>query len=363
MMLRQLFDPETSTYTYLVVDEATRRAALIDPVLEQHERDLTLIRELDVDLVYVLDTHVHADHVTGSGRIAEATGARIGLAAAAGVEHAELQLEDGQTLPLGSLEIHVISTPGHTDGCLTYLVDGSLFTGDALLIRGTGRTDFQQGSSPRLWDSITRKLFSLPDDTLVFPGHDYKGRTCSTIGEEKAHNPRVGAGKTRTEFLQLMADLKLAPPRKIKEAVPRNLLLGLSESELRARARHLALQGLGAEAGPNGVFEIDPSRVVGWLTAKPAGGARLVDVRARSELVQLPALPGAEVVPLETLAAAAAPWDRAQPIVVICRSGVRSLQAARTLASLGFERVMSMRGGMLAASYLLERHANPLRSS
>lgn len=220
MLLRQLFDRETSTYTYLVADPRTRSAALIDPVREQLERDLKLIEELGLNLEYVLDTHVHADHVTASGALRDRTGARS-IGSTRGAKCADLQVRHGDRVVLGDLEICILETPGHTDDSLSFLIDGNVFTGDALLVRGTGRTDFQNGSAEVLWDSLTKVLFQLADSTVVWPGHDYKGHTQSSIGEEKRHNPRV-AGKSKAAFVKILDELGLPPPKHIDEAVPAN---------------------------------------------------------------------------------------------------------------------------------------------
>jgi sulfur dioxygenase len=224
MIFRQLFDSATSTYTYLVADEASRKAALIDPVRETLDRDLALIRELGLELRYVLETHVHADHVTSAGRLAELTGA-VTVASPLGAECASTRLRHGEVIQLGALELKALATPGHTRDSLSFLVEDNVFTGDALLVRGTGRTDFQSGSAGELYDSITKILFSLPDSTRVWPGHDYRGHTASTIGEERRFNPRL-CGKNRDEFVALMDQLKLAPPKNIHEAVPANLACG-----------------------------------------------------------------------------------------------------------------------------------------
>lgn len=228
MIVRQLFDAETGTYTYLVADPDTRKAALIDPVLEQIERDLTLVRELDLDLAYVLETHVHADHVTAAGAIRERTGAKT-VAGARGAPCVDIAVRHGDGIDLGRLTIRVLETPGHTDDSLSFCLPGVVFTGDALLVRGTGRTDFQNGDAGELFDSITRVLFVLADGTTVYPGHDYKGRTATTIGEEKAHNPRV-AGKTKEEFVTIMANLGLPPPKKLAIAVAANRACGRVEA-------------------------------------------------------------------------------------------------------------------------------------
>lgn len=233
MIFRQLFDQETSTYTYILADKETREAVIIDPVREQLERDLAILRELDLKLLYALDTHVHADHVTGLGLLREATGCKTVASRHAKVDCHDLPVGEGSRIRFGKHELVVLETPGHTDGCLSYVTgDRSMvFTGDALLIRGTGRTDFQQGNAEKLYRSITEKLFSLPDETLVYPGHDYKGRMVSTIGEEKRFNPRVGQGKSLEEFQTIMANLDLPKPRYIDVALPANLACGLAPEE------------------------------------------------------------------------------------------------------------------------------------
>jgi len=226
LFFRQLFDYETWTYTYLIADPETREAALIDTVKEQVERDLNLVKELGLHLKFVMETHVHADHITGADEIRHATEAKGVVGFGTHVACADIRLDDGAHVELGRFRIKALATPGHTNGCTSYLVAGRVFTGDALLIRGTGRTDFQQGSSSGLYDSITQKLFTLPDETLVYPAHDYRGVMVSTIEEEKKFNPRVGGGKTKEGFLEIMANLKLAMPKKIQIAVPANLACG-----------------------------------------------------------------------------------------------------------------------------------------
>ena len=227
MILRQLFDYDTYTYTYLVACEKTGKAALIDPVREQIDRDLALIEELGLTLVYVLDTHVHADHVTAAGPLADRTGAKT--VGGGGASCTDLVVGHGDTLELGELTIEVLATPGHTDDSITFRIGDAIFTGDALFVRGCGRTDFQNGNAEALYDSITKVLFALPDDTRVFPGHDYRGHTMTTIGEEKKFNPRL-AGKTKAEFVEIMANLGLAPPKYIHEAVPAHRACGRAAS-------------------------------------------------------------------------------------------------------------------------------------
>ncbi|MEB3291519.1 MAG: MBL fold metallo-hydrolase [Synechococcales bacterium] len=222
MLFRQLFDPETSTYTYLIADLPTQAAILVDPVLEHVERDLWLLKQLGLTLHYCLETHVHADHITGAGSLRQQTGCINVVPKFAGVDCADQVLEDGDRLQLGEVEIKAIATPGHTDSHLAYLINRThLLTGDALLIRGCGRTDFQSGDAGTLFDAVTQRLFTLPDETLVYPGHDYRGQTVSTIGEEKRWNPRL-AGRSREQFQAFMSQLQLPNPQKMAEAVPAN---------------------------------------------------------------------------------------------------------------------------------------------
>ncbi|MFL5350796.1 MAG: MBL fold metallo-hydrolase [Hyalangium sp.] len=225
MLFRQLLDPETSTYTYLVADPIFGEAALIDPVLEQVDRDLTLVKELGLTLTHVLETHVHADHVTGAGLLRERTGCQV-VASMKGASCVNVHVRHGEQVRVGGLAFWVLATPGHTDDSLSYLVGDCLFTGDALLVRGTGRTDFQNGDAGQLYDSITRVLFLLPDETRVYPAHDYQGRMMTTLGEEKRFNPRL-AGKDRAAFIQLMSGLHLPPPRNLELAVSANRACGL----------------------------------------------------------------------------------------------------------------------------------------
>ncbi len=225
----QLFENQSSTYTYLVADAVSLEAVLIDPVLEMIDRDLKLVNELDLKLKYILDTHIHADHITGAGELRKLTKALTGISAAAGVNCANLALVHGQQLMLGKKELKVIATPGHTNTCSSYFFEGMAFTGDALLIRGCGRTDFQQGSSDQLFESVHNRLFTLSDETLVYPGHDYKGQTHSTIALEKRYNARLNQNVTKDGFRKIMSELSLSLPQKIHEAVPANLGCGISQ--------------------------------------------------------------------------------------------------------------------------------------
>jgi glyoxylase-like metal-dependent hydrolase (beta-lactamase superfamily II) len=224
MIFRQLFDRETCTYTYLLADPDRRKAVLVDPVRELVDRDLALVAELDLDLEVVLETHVHADHVTGAWEIRSRVGARRGISRASGAE-ADLLLDPGDAVAFGRHRLDVRATPGHTAGCVTYVTaeKDRAFTGDALLIRGCGRTDFQEGDAPTLYRSIHREVFTLPDDCALYPAHDYQGRTVTTVAEEKRFNPRLGGDRTEAEFVAIMAGLHLAKPARIDVAVPANL--------------------------------------------------------------------------------------------------------------------------------------------
>ena len=226
MLFRQLFEPVTSTYTYLLADEATRQAVLIDPVLDEVETYKSLLASLNLTLIYTLETHVHADHVTAAAVLRAQLGSQSAVHADGGAACADLLLKGGDELKVGNLLIQVLYTPGHTAGDVSYLAGDRVFTGDALLIGGCGRTDFQEGSADRLFDSIHSHLFTLPGETLVYPGHDYKGRTVSTIAEERTSNARLGGGKSREEFVLLMEQLQLPYPRFIDRAVPANRQCG-----------------------------------------------------------------------------------------------------------------------------------------
>ncbi|MBV6622604.1 MAG: MBL fold metallo-hydrolase [Rivularia sp. (in: Bacteria)] len=236
MLFRQLFDKESSTYTYLIADEEAKAAVLVDPVIENVERDLQLIHELDLTLKYCLETHIHADHITGTGKLREITGCLSIVPKNAGADCTNMYITDAEVLHFGSIIIEAIATPGHTDSHITYLVNNDrVLTGDALLIRGCGRTDFQSGDAGTLFDSVTQRLFTLPKNTLVYPAHDYQGKTVSTIGEEKKWNPRFVEWdsdsrklRSRADFIKLMSNLDLSQPKKMMEAIPANEHCGKS---------------------------------------------------------------------------------------------------------------------------------------
>lgn len=225
MLFRQLFDQDSSTYTYLLAARSGGEALLIDPVLGQADAYLELIRELDLKLVLAIDTHTHADHVTALGALREATACVTMMGERTRAECVSAQFKDGEQLNLDGLELRAVYTPGHTDESFSFVMDDRVFTGDVLLIRGTGRTDFQKGDPRASWDSITDKLLKLPDETRVYPAHDYKGWTVSTIGEERRWNPRLQV-KSAAEYAALMNSLKLPNPRLMDVAVPANLRCG-----------------------------------------------------------------------------------------------------------------------------------------
>jgi glyoxylase-like metal-dependent hydrolase (beta-lactamase superfamily II) len=223
----QLFDSESSTFTYILAAPGSAEAVIIDPVDHHWERDLRHLERLGLKLAYVLETHAHADHVTSAGRLRELTGAKAAVPSGCGIAPAEMQLDDGDILTFGNGEvIEVLHTPGHTAGSMSYVWRGNVFTGDTLLIDGCGRTDFQSGSADALYDSVMRKLFTLPDATRMWPGHDYKGQSVSTIGWEKHNNARL-AKRSREAFVKLMGELNLPKPKLIDVAVPANQNLGL----------------------------------------------------------------------------------------------------------------------------------------
>lgn len=345
MFLRQLFDAESSTYSYLLADRGAREAVLIDPVLEQVERDTQLIRELDFVLVAALDTHVHADHITALGLLRERLGTSTVISERAGAICEDRLVKQGDRIVFGRHELEVRETPGHTSGCVSYVWHAAecVFTGDALLIRGCGRTDFQQGDAATLFRSVREQLFSLPSEYSVYPAHDYRGRTASSIAEERRLNPRLGDQRSLEEFVQIMHELKLPTPQRMSMALPANLECGVARPASVPKPS-FDTSWAPVEIAATGVPELPATAVSALL-----GQALVVDVREPDEFHgELGHLPGAELLPLGTLRSAGPSLDRERPLIVVCRSGGRSAKAAMELARLGFTRVASLRDGLLA---------------
>jgi len=341
MLFRQLFDQVSSTYTYLLADKRTREAVLVDPVFEQHARDAALIRELGLRLVCTLDTHCHADHVTGAWLMKAAFGSRIGLSSCYQAANVDLPLAGGDTVRFGAEALEIRATPGHTNGCLSFVTpdQATAFTGDALLVRGAGRTDFQEGSARLLFRSIHEQLFSLPGDSAVYPGHDYEGRTSTTIDEERKYNPRIGGGAREEDFVGFMTNLGLPHPKQLAVALPANMRAGQPEDGKAPAA---------AEWGPvvityGGVPEIGPE----WVACH-RGEVRVLDVRSPGEFEgELGHFEGAQLIPLDDLRTRVREIANDRPVVVVCQTGKRSALATAILRKAGVTQVANLAGGMV----------------
>lgn len=334
MIFRQLFDRKSYTYTYLLADPETKAAVIIDPVVEMVDRDLALLDELDLSLAYVLETHVHADHVTGAAVLQRFTGAKNGLSKAACATCADLNLEHGDLISFGIYELRVVATPGHTAGCISYVLEGDtanmIFTGDALFVRGCGRTDFQGGCARTLYRSVQGEILSLPPETIIYPGHDYRGHQRSTVAEERLHNPRLNHRILEDDFVEMMGQLNLADPKMMDVAVPANTACGVTEQYPTGFVR-------------KNMKSLDPTDF-----AKKVGYT-IVDVRELEEFEgPLGHLPKAVLVPLGDLRAQLSSWSTHAKILVVCRSGARSAQACKVLLDAGFVDVTNLNGGMLA---------------
>lgn len=344
MIFRQLFDAASSTYTYLLGDGG--EALLIDPVYEQAPRDLALLQELGLRLLATLDTHVHADHVTAAWRLQQSCGSHIGLADVVGAQLADRPLRHGDRIAFGSRYLDVRATPGHTSGCLTFVLDNlrMAFTGDSLLIRGCGRTDFQGGSPQQLFASVREQILTLPDDCLLYPAHDYRGITATSVGEERRYNPRLGGDVDEGDFRGYMNNLHLPHPKLMDIAVPANLRCGQPDGQ----GTPSGTPGSAPDWAPltlrfSGVWEIDP-----MVLLEHAAHVQIIDVREAAEFIdQLGHLAGATLIPLSQLTARLGELDRERPVVAVCRSGVRSAQASVLLTKAGFARVANLAGGML----------------
>ena len=371
MLFKQLFDQETWTYTYLVADPANKDAVLIDPVITHTDEYLALLSKLGLTLKYTLETHVHADHITASGLLRQKLGAQTGVSALCGAETADFQIKDGDVFAFANGEqIKVIATPGHTKGSISFLWRDHVFTGDCLLIGGCGRTDFQGGDAGTQYDSITQRLFTLPDETLVYPGHDYQQRWVSNITQERTTNPRL-ANKTRDEFITIMNNLNLPKPKLIDEAVPTNRYCGLEEKERQDAVTHreevrastkagdetfvncggdmpktggLTVQDLVAAAKQQ-ITEVNVEKAKQLIAQ---GGITVIDVREESEYAAghldnaLPLPRGVLEFKIGTIPELS---DKDKPVLIYCRTGGRASLAALSMKALGYTNVLSIAGG------------------
>jgi len=332
MLFRQLFDKTSSTYTYLLASRAGGEALLIDPVLEQTGRYLKLLEELDLRLVKVIDTHIHADHISAMGKLRDATRCVTVMGEQSPADVVSMHVSDNEMLSIEGLTLTALHTPGHTTESYSFLMDDRVFTGDTLLIRGTGRTDFQNGDPYEQYHSLFERLLRLPDQTLVYPGHDYKGDTVSTISEEKAFNPRLKVSSA-DEYAEIMDNLNLANPKLMDVAVPENLRLGL-----RLEAQHRV-----------------PSMEVEELLARwPQVDGQLVDIREESERQRDGAIPGSMHLPygqFESHCSVSGPLrqlGRGSRLLLYCAVGERSTLAAEIAAEKGIENVAHIPGGFRA---------------
>ena len=333
MLFRQLFDATSCTYTYLIASRRGGEALLIDPVLDKVDRYLQLLAELDLRLIKAIDTHVHADHITGLGALRDRTRCITVMGERSGVDVVSLRVGDGDIVAIEGIALTALYTPGHTDDSYSFLMDDRVFTGDTLLIRGTGRTDFQHGDARAQYDSLFNKLLRLPDDTLIYPAHDYKGDTVSTIGEEKAYNPRLQVSSVDA-YVEIMDNLNLANPKMMDVAVPANLRIGLSQDELKARGLSVAAAEATALVGsPNDL---------------------LIDLRDTTERHKHGVIPGSVHVPyadldenvhrggmLHELAGATG-----KRLVFYCAFGERSAMATQAALDAGLANACNLTGGI-----------------
>lgn len=342
LIFRQLFDASSSTYTYLLGDSSSGDAVIIDPVFEQVRRDAALVHELRLNLRWTLETHVHADHVTGAWLLKQRTGSQIALSKNGGAIGADRLLDDGDRITFGRRHLEVRATPGHTNGCLTYVLDDQsmAFTGDCLLIRGSGRTDFQQGDPATMYRSVRERIFSLPASCLLYPAHDYHGLTVTSVDEERTWNPRLGGDISVGDFAGYMNNLGLPHPKKLEVAVPANLKCGRPDD---------GQEDIGDPQWARltytfgGIWEIQPNAL------EEAGDrVQVIDVREADEFDgALGHIRGARLIPLAELGSRATELDRSRPVVTVCRSGARSAQAFVMLQKDGYVDLANLAGGML----------------
>src|SRR5215510_3065857 len=333
MIFRQLFDNVSSTYSYLLASRRGGEALIIDPVLERVDRYLQLIKELDLRLVKAVDTHIHADHITGLGALRDRTHCITVMGEQARVDVVSMRVSEGDKLTIEGVALDVLYTPGHTDDSYSFLMADRVFTGDTLLIRGTGRTDFQNGSARDQYDSLFNKLLKLPEETMVYPAHDYKGDTVSSIGEEKRHNPRLQV-KSVDQYIELMSNLKLPNPKMMDVAVPANMHVGLHQEDLAKQGRSLtALEAIASLGKPD---------------------ILLVDLREIGERAKHGTLAGALHAPYPTIdenlkpggmlrEVAAATGRR---IVFFCAFGERSAMAVNAAKDAGLLNAAHIAGGI-----------------
>jgi sulfur dioxygenase len=333
MIFRQLFDGESSTYTYLLASRAGGEALIIDPVLEKVDRYLQLLEELDLKLIKAVDTHVHADHITGLGALRDQTRCITVMGEQSGVDVVSMRVTEGDKIDIEGLALDVIYTPGHTDDSYSFMTDDRVFTGDTLLIRGTGRTDFQNGDPAAQYDSIFNKLLKLPDDTLIYPAHDYKGDTVSTVDEERACNPRLQVS-SEAEYVDIMNNLNLANPKMMDVAVPANLKIGLLQDDLEQMGLSINCREGIAKIG-------DPSLI-------------LVDLRDDSEREKEGVIPGSVHAPYPDLNENIHPGgllyelarSSGRQIVFYCAFGERSAMAVEAAVGAGLTDTCHLSGGM-----------------
>jgi glyoxylase-like metal-dependent hydrolase (beta-lactamase superfamily II)/rhodanese-related sulfurtransferase len=333
MIFRQLFDPTSCTYSYLIASRRGAEALIIDPVLEKVDRYLQLIKELDLRLVKAVDTHMHADHITGLGALRDRTRCITVMGEQSKADVVSMRLSDGDKLTIEGISLEAIYTPGHTDDSYSFLMGDRVFTGDTLLIRGTGRTDFQNGDPRLQYESLFGRLLKLPDETLVYPAHDYKGDTVSTIGEEKRYNPRLQV-KSIDEYVDLMNKLNLPNPKMMDVAVPANMKVGLAQEEIARRGwAFTAEQALGIVGRPD---------------------VALIDLRERSEREKHGVIPGSLHVPYpslqENISAGGMLYELAKStskrIVFYCAFGERSAMAVQAAQDAGMSSACHIQGGL-----------------
>jgi sulfur dioxygenase len=333
MIFRQLFDSVSSTYTYLIASRRGGEALIIDPVLEKVDRYLQLVRELDLRLVKAVDTHLHADHITGLGALRDRTHCITVMGEQSHADVVSMRVSEGDRVQIEGVSLQALYTPGHTDDSYSFLMGDRVFTGDTLLIRGTGRTDFQNGNAHAQYDSIFNKLLKLSDDTLIYPAHDYKGDTVSTIGEEKRFNPRLGV-KSVDEYVDLMNNLKLPNPKMMDIAVPANMQVGLHQEEI-------ARKGWAVKAADA-------------LTLRSRPDVAVVDLREKSEREKHGSIPGALHAPYTDLNENIGPGGMlhelaattGKRVLFYCAFGERSAMAVQAAQDAGIKTACHIEGGI-----------------